>query len=308
MASYVHGKTALAAEAQVQHLDTNMAALNTLVDRIQEHNDTMHVSQEQSFTVLATKVKESYINIGGAFTDSFDRVQGLCSDASKNISQLGESLPHLDEDSHIRKQLAGLRERVGQDKLEEYIHTGETPTRREYRYPTLMPRTSDRATLIEHMRKGHAEDWFSLSLEPRSPSKTLIFTDNDGVPAQWKEHSNVVRRGIVNSAANLRELDINKMNKVSREDIMISEKVVTISNELAPLPSLKRQAITNASEESKAPSKKRRPNSTAVVSNLLKDGSVILADKEKPTMPNLSASVGHGAVSSLGRRLRSRNN
>ena len=309
MTSSVHDETARIKEEQVQHLDIELCALDTLVDCIQEQNNTAHSTQERSFSALVSTVHQSYANIGGAFTASFGRVEDLGNDVAEQTDGLCQNLPHLDKDAHIRRQLVELRQRVEHDEFKEYIQTGQTPTRRQYSYPTAAPRTSDRATLMERMRTGCAENEPSSSSRAGSPSKALPFADNNSFFRQQIENGDVVKPGTAKSARSLRTLDINTMmntttesNITSMKDIALSEKEDTRRNALA---SLKRPAITSASAESKIPSKKRGTRSTMVASNSLVASSEMLVDRENLTMPDPSASVGLGSMFSLGRTLRS---
>ncbi|KAI5927952.1 P-loop containing nucleoside triphosphate hydrolase protein [Camillea tinctor] len=279
--SSVHDETTRIVKEQVQHLHTEMRALDTIIDSIQEQNNTAHAARERTFSALVSMVQDSYANVGSAFTASFDRVKGLGNDVAEQANGLCENLPQLDKDAHICRQLAELRQRVEHDKLEEYVHTGQTPTHREYSYPTAVPQTSDSDSFMERMRTQRAED------------------------EQQTENSSVMS-GTANSATSLRELNTNTIrnatmesNVTSMKNIVLPEKGGASSNVLAPFPSLKRPSVISASAASKIPSKKRRPHSNMVADN------AILADKENQTMPDLSASVGHGAVFPSERRLRS---
>lgn len=180
-----------------------------------------------------------------------------------------------------------MRQRAEHDKLEDYSHTEQTPPRREYSYPTAVPRTSDLDTVMELMRTGRAGDEPSSSSRLRSPRNTLICADNYGVFRQEMEKGSVAKPG------SLRELDINRMNSTttvsnitSMKDIALSGKDGTSSNALAPLPLLKRPAVISVSAESKVSPEKRRLRSTIVAS------IAVVADSENLIMPNLSASVG----------------
>ncbi|KAI1771878.1 P-loop containing nucleoside triphosphate hydrolase protein [Hypoxylon cercidicola] len=304
--SSVHDETIRIVKEQVQHLHTDMRAFDTIIDSIQEQNNTAHAARERTFSVLASTVQDSYANVGSTFTASFDRVKDLGNDVSEQTDGLRENLPQLGKDVHICRQLAELRQRVEHDKLEEYVHTGQTPTRREYSYPTAVPQTNGSDSFMERMRTQRAEDESSSHSRPKSPSKTLLFADNYGASRQQTEDSSTVMLGMANSATILRELDINTIRNVTTEssvdsmkDMVLPEKGSAGSDALAPFPSLKRPGVISASAASKIPSKKRRPRGTIVANN------AILADRESRTMPDLSASVGHGAVFPSKRRLRS---
>jgi kinesin family protein 11 len=306
--SSVHDETARIVQEQVQQLDTEIRALDTIVDRIQEQNNTEHAARERSFSALASMVQDSYANIGGSFTASFDRFEGVGTYVAEQTDGLRKNLLHLDKNGRIRTELAELRQRVEHDKLEEYLHTGQTPTRREYSYPTAVPRTSDRYQPMEPMRTGPAGDEPSSPSRHRSPSKTLVLAGNSGVSRKQMGSGSVVGLGTANGAASLRELDVNVMNKRTTEskihDMELSGEDGASSKALARLPLLKRPAVTSASAESKVPSKKRALRSTMAASNSLTASSAMLVDRENLTVPNLSASVGHGEVYSLGGRLR----
>jgi len=119
---------------QVEHLDTEMQALDGIVDRIQEQNNSAHEAREKAFRALATTAQASYKNIEGTFAASFDRVESLKSDMFETTNALQDTLPTLDMDAPVRKPLMELRERMESDKLEEYVPTGNTPIRKEYSY------------------------------------------------------------------------------------------------------------------------------------------------------------------------------
>jgi kinesin family protein 11 len=277
---------------QVEHLDTEMQALDGIVDRIQEQNNAAHESRERSFKALATTAQASYHNIEGTFAASFDRVEALKSDVFETTNALQETLPTLDVDAPVRKPLMELRERLESDKLEEYVPTGHTPARKEYQYSRTVSRTADRGLLIDRLRNG----FVATEDLPKSPSKTRVFSDDTDILTAS------TRPGTSSSSfsnSSLRELDVNAMSGLTLPSIDVLS-IPSLKASATVLPSLKRPNPISASSDSRGPSKKRGGlRSTMAVGGFL--------ERENVTMPNLSASVGMGSTHPVtGRRLRSR--
>ncbi|RDL30489.1 uncharacterized protein BP5553_10367 [Venustampulla echinocandica] len=244
----IQDETTRITREQVQHLDTEMRTLDNIVDCIQKQNN------------IALTLPGS----GPSPSSSPQSITRLGNDVAEQTDGLRENLPRLNEDAHIPRQLAELRQRVES----EYIHTRQTPTCKKYSYPTAVPQTSGRATLMEPMHTGRARDEPSSSSRPRSS-------------------------GMANSSTSLRELDINTVDNFAiMKGVTLLEKDITSSNALVPLSSLKWPARISALAESNIPPKKRRLRSTVEVSNSLTASSTILGDRERLTIPNISASVG----------------
>ncbi|KAJ4286971.1 Kinesin- motor protein [Kalmusia sp. IMI 367209] len=177
-------ETARIEEEQVQHLGTEIGVLDTIVNRIQEQNDTEQTAREESFSALASTAHNSWGNISKSMSASSGRFRGLGKNVAEQTDELRESLHRLDKDADICTQLAALRLH---DKPEEhiptgqtpdaqgvqllnsgaaiehiefgqYIHTGQMPTRGEYSDPIAVPQTSDRDEFMERTRAGPAGD------------------------------------------------------------------------------------------------------------------------------------------------------
>lgn len=278
----VHDSTTKIVEEQVQHLDTELRALDDIVEKIQEQNNTHHQRHVESLQGLATDVRSSYDSMGSHFTESFSRVTELDTDVTSCCSALRDTLPAFDEEGIVRLHLRELRQSVEGRSLDDYAATGQTPQRKTYAYSSKLPRTMDREALLTRMRNGEeipeeAEDDIvsdrevfcsSISSDaaivppPRSPTKAMVFTDavNTDIAAGF------VRPAIVpipSCNSSLRELDINTIASQSNSLLLQPDSQTTsiLKDNIAldlSLPALKRQNTTGSlSELSKLPMKKR---------------------------------------------------
>jgi hypothetical protein len=296
---------------QVQHLDTEMCTLDTVFGHIQEQNNTVHTTRERSLSTLASTVQDSYGNLSGTFTASFARLGAFNNDIVQQTNRMHEQVLYLNRQAPIRSQLAELSGRVEYDKLDEYMHTGQTPTRREYSYAIAVPRTNNRDIPTDCMQpSGPGAEPTPCSKPTNIPSKALVFSDNSCNTGPESERAGSVMPGTAAHPASLRERDVNTLRNAKTQssvaglqDIALSEKNSIKDGALAP-SSLKRLASTSE-EESRGSSKKARRHNTTVATGLLTADSATLADRENLSMPKLSAKAGLSAVSSLGRRLRS---
>jgi kinesin family protein 11 len=169
----VHESTVKTVEAQMAHLDTELQALDDIVSRIREQNNTHHAAHTASLTSLSSTVAVSYSSIGDHLSSSFDRVQSLELDMTAQAGTLKETLPSLAADADIRAPLHELRETVSNQNLIEYNPTGETPQRVSYNIPSNLPRTEAHENLLSRLRDRPS----STDAATRSPSKQPIFND-----------------------------------------------------------------------------------------------------------------------------------
>jgi kinesin family protein 11 len=245
------------------------------------------------------------VSIGDTFSTSFDRVESLDTDMSEATTALQETLPSLAADAHIRRPLSDLREQIEADKLDEYAATGLTPARKQYAYPTTLPRTDGREELLDRLRNGTRSEQDSQAprMGSKSPSKGLVFADlPSGEPGMLNSRPGTASS--TSTTVSLREIDPNTLTNTAPSIDFVA--ALPGETEKLHLPPMKRFNTTNSSL-SKGPLAKKRGvigvRRTVAGNALLAER---LADRENVTMPNLSASVGAGAVHpGTGRRLRS---
>lgn len=320
----VHDSTTKIVEEQVQHLDTELRALDDIVEKIQEQNNTHHQRHVESLQGLATDVRSSYDSMGSHFTESFSRVTELDADMTSRCSALRDTLPAFDEEGILRLQLRELRQSVEGRSLDDYAATGQTPQRKSYAYSSKLPRTMDREALLTRLRNGEEipeeaeeedapsdREVFCSSISsdaaivppPRSPTKALVFTDAvDSDIAAGLVRPTVVALPSFNSS--LRELDINTIASQSNSLLLPPDSQTTsiLKDNIAldlSLPALKRQNTTGSiSDLSKLPMKKRGNAARMTVAAVQQDRENLGAG-----MSLLSKSVGPGNENPvLGRR------
>lgn len=302
----VHDSTTRVVSDQVQHLDTQLLALNDIVARVRQQNNEHHEDHVNSLSALASTVQTSYTNIGEHFTDSYSRIQTLGSDMSSHTNRLRNALPLLSAESSIRQPLRTLRDEISAQALQEYAVTGQTPQRTSYEHPHALPRTENHERLLAKMRGQNQASpvrQSSPSKLQRSPNKGLVYTDlptpdesEEPFSDPPKPSSSLSRPTSSNSttstsAGGLRELDINTIATHPPS----SDVASGTERDASGMPPLKRLNTTGSGVESKLPKKRNARMTVAAVRD----------ERENVTLGTLSASVGPGAGHPGGRVLRS---
>ncbi|TKA57290.1 hypothetical protein B0A49_11673, partial [Cryomyces minteri] len=176
----IHDETVSIVDAQMAHMDTQLVALDEIVSRVREQNNTHHTTHTNSLSHLAANMHESYTSISAHFLTSNDRVRTLDSDMRRCTENLQATLTSLSADGGIRAPLRDLREIIASTDITEYTATGETPLKAVYTYPTALPRTDDHGRILSRLRgeeitRSPAKGRSSPS--KASPSKAMVFTD-----------------------------------------------------------------------------------------------------------------------------------
>jgi len=228
----VHDSTTRVVAEQMEHLDTQLQALDDIVVRVKQQNNEHHEAHVKSLANLASTVQTSYSNISDHFTSSFTRIKNLGSEMEQRATAIQQTLPILSEDSAIQQPLRDLREDMENQILQDYTITGQTPQRISYNYPHVLPRTEAHDYLLAKMRSQQQSSSVrqsSPSKLQRSPNKGLIFTDLPTSEESAEELTGVSMKSssrptsansAVGSTASfgLRELDINTVPNPSSSD------------------------------------------------------------------------------------------
>lgn len=170
-AKSVHAETARLVDERAEDLDAQMEALDDFVGRARSENASHHETHSQSVQALSNTVEQSFGNISAHFKATFDRVKNLGEDMELDAADMQDGLGPLD--MHVCQPLANLREAVTSTSLHEYQPTGETPQKTLYTYPTKLPRTKPRGTLMSRINEasplrdddGHDDDDDGTELE-----------------------------------------------------------------------------------------------------------------------------------------------
>ncbi|CAI4218514.1 unnamed protein product [Parascedosporium putredinis] len=145
----VHAETVRIVDAQISDLGIQMQALDDFVNRARSENAQHHEMQTEAVRSVATTVEQSYESIGAHFKANLERVEEIGTEMESETKLVAEALEPLEEE--VCQPLAELREEIGGAVLREYVPTGDTPSRVQYRYPTELPRTDSHETLLAKM-------------------------------------------------------------------------------------------------------------------------------------------------------------
>ncbi|CAL8576664.1 Kinesin-related motor protein, variant 2 [Xanthoria parietina] len=171
----VHEETIRIVDAQMQDIATQMQALDDFVTRARSQNERHHSTHVSSLRSLASTVNDSYSSIGDHFTSSYDRVRDVGNDISDRSKILQDNLSPLSET--VQRPLSSLRSTIINNLFKEYIPTGETPQKTQYRFPTTLPRTEPHDRLLTKIFPASHQSSSTSLIPPPSPSKSIVYTD-----------------------------------------------------------------------------------------------------------------------------------
>lgn len=198
----VHGETVNIVKAQVQAMTTQMAALDEFVVRAKQQNNTHHDQQISSFEAMTNQLKSS-----------LESVQNRLGHNSTETFNIGIKA-HLDElsstfadvEDKVRVPLQHLQETLLATNFAAYVPTGQTPQKRDWSYPTELPRTLPSTTPKSSPQKASPKKSSprkrAQSQSPRKPSpKKLMIAVRPDSPLTMPVS--------VPMPTQLRELDVN---------------------------------------------------------------------------------------------------
>lgn len=252
----VHEETIRIVDAQMKDMATQMQALDDFVTRARSQNERHHSTHVSSLRSLALTVNDSYSSIGDHFSSSYDRVRDVGNDISVQSKALEDALPPLAET--VQQPLSSLRSTITNAPLKEYVPTGETPQKINYRFPTTLPRTEPHDKVLTKLFPAKDNNSTTASLiPPPSPCKSIVYTDtpttSTGSPTKTPTPSKATTMA---SGIGLREIDMNITNNTSarHSDPSLLGKPAAdhaFNTSMGP-PPLKRQATV---ENSRLPQK-----------------------------------------------------
>ncbi len=275
-----------------------MAALDEFVTRAREKNGRHHHLQHESLKDLSTNVRQTFANMDDTLQATSARMHNHNAACKINIDTLQDSILPLSKS--IQSPLVELQGSLDSNPLIDYVSTGETPQKKDWKYPTNLPRTESHDTLLAQIkgltdskpvvaRSGRKfasprkltspRKGFSSPSKLPSPSKTKIFHDDSAATAvQVAPHAGKANEPTEEIKGKLKEVDMNVLAQASSADDVhghpLTSFAKSLNNAQQQPPPLKRHATA----ESRLP-RKGRENSV------------------------LSQSIGPG--SGIGRRLRS---
>ncbi|EMC94377.1 hypothetical protein BAUCODRAFT_35587 [Baudoinia panamericana UAMH 10762] len=172
----VHDETVRIVEGQMQQMDHQLTALDEIVTRVRTQNEEGHAAHARTLERLAADVQESYHSVGQHFETSYKRVRAVGADMSERATELSHTANKtLAAEGGVRQALSHLRSDVEAAEMMEYTVTGETPAKREYTYPTVLPRTETHESILNRLRgvSSPPDEVERVNQRPSSPVKTL---------------------------------------------------------------------------------------------------------------------------------------
>ncbi|KAI4256564.1 MAG: hypothetical protein L6R42_006144, partial [Xanthoria sp. 1 TBL-2021] len=254
----VQEETIRIVDAQMKDMATQMQALDDFVTRARSQNELHHSTHVSSLQSLASTVNESYSSIGDHFTSSYDRVRDIGNDISERSKALQDALPPLTET--VQQPLSSLRSTIINAPLKEYVPTGETPQKTQYRFPNTLPRTEPHDKLLTKIFPASHNNSTTSLIPPSSPSKSIVYTDPDNTSTDHPVAATSTPSKPTTTTTGLRELDMNVTNNTRHSDPALANNNHSKPTVDAPFnntsmgpPPLKRQATMEGN--SKLPTK-----------------------------------------------------
>ncbi|OAL33580.1 hypothetical protein AYO20_07087 [Fonsecaea nubica] len=332
----VHEETVKIVDAQLTQMSTQMGALDEFVTRARLQNDSHHTERLQCLNKAVSRAQDGLSSLEKESEQRREIFNHFAQEQETHRGELEKLVGSLEAET--RRPLQNIKAELSEATLIEYIPTGETPQKREWNYPTSLPRTENHEAIIARLRglpdpplivktptstktpgpsprkqasprKGPA----SPSKLP-SPSKTKVFTDVQNPTIQASSITSLPQtQGAASGVpptepkCGLKEVDINVIN--SNRATVSSSTSMTLSNiDEKPVLLDFSKSVGSGSQQ---PPLKRHATTNAVVESRLptvKPGRVT-----RSTMAGLTG-IGMGGVENLsqsigpmggGRRLRS---
>ena len=147
-----------------------MAALDEFVTRARSQNDRHHTNHVESLRGLSNNVNETLTNFEQSLDSTSTTLSNLGRETSTSASSLVWSLEPFT--ASVRRPLTEIQSNLQSAPLAEYAHTGETPQKKDWTYPTTLPRTEDHESMIARLRGLPDPKQQSTTRTPgRSPRK-----------------------------------------------------------------------------------------------------------------------------------------
>ena len=185
-----------------------------------------------------------------------------------DIETLENGLPSFSQS--IQTPLLELEASCASKPLVEYVATGNTPQRRDWSYPTCLPRTGSHDSLLAKLR-GLPETRPAAASSPRkiaspkkmlsprkgfsspsklpSPTKTRVFLDEAATVPQVVPQSQSSNDPAEEAKGGLREMDMNVLVQPSSTDEMHGHPPTSFSKSVSMMmqqPPLKRHATADS--------------------------------------------------------------
>ncbi|KAA8645377.1 putative kinesin family protein (BimC) [Aspergillus tanneri] len=178
-------RTKMQNDWEVNNMGKQMEALDDFVAKARSQNGHYRDAHISSLERMASDVQTSYSSMHTQFSSFENRLNKLQEDATQQKNCLEESAIPLSED--VRMPLETLRKNILNRPLKDYVPTGVTPQKRQYKYPFVLPRTETHDSLKSRMRNSKdltllpfsGEEQLSPVKPPRTSSKGFVYNDTE---------------------------------------------------------------------------------------------------------------------------------
>ena len=147
-----------------------MAALVEFVTRARSQSDRHQTNHVESLHGLSSNVHQTLASLGQSLDSTSTTLSCLGTEMSTKTSDLQASLKPFAES--IRQPLTELQSNLQAAPLAEYVHTGETPQKRDWTYPTTLPRTEDHESMVARLRGLPDPKQQALTNAARTPGRS----------------------------------------------------------------------------------------------------------------------------------------
>jgi kinesin family member 11 len=286
-------------DAQVDQVGAQMAALDEFVTRARSQNEGHHSTRTDKLDDALSGAQKRLTELKQHTTQSATATQQLAQQREQDRVALEQLTGSLERD--IRQPLQDLSTELEKDGLVEYVSTGQTPRKRDWSYPSHLPRTDDHGVIIARAR-GLLEPTVVASTTPStlrtpgrsprkqgsprkaplspskqpSPSKTKVFADVESTQSAAPTTLSITTTIPLNDAkSSLKEIDINVLANSARPPLASSSSfsgddksvLLDFSKSVgsgSQQPPLKRHATANAVVDSKLPATRSRAGRSTV--------------------------------------------
>ena len=241
----VHGEAVKIVDAQIAEMTVQMSALDEFVTRARTQNEQSHRDNLEGMQQYQAEVAQLETEVARQMELRNNDLETFQTDASADAKEVAETADNFT--TEVQEALQTVRENVQDTPMQDYQPTGQTPQKREWSYPTDLPATASRSTIIARSRglpdpvesktPGRSPNKKSARkspAKPRSPTKGKVYTDGDLTKALLLEN--------MTEPIGLKEIDMNVVAGSESQTISFGSKSIGPGGH----PPLKRPKITRS--------------------------------------------------------------
>ncbi|KAJ9664419.1 Kinesin- motor protein [Neophaeococcomyces mojaviensis] len=213
----VHKETVKIVEAQVAAMATQMAALDEFVARARRQNDNHHTEHISSLEEMCSRVRKSFECVQTRLASSPTEIFNTSIKAQLEV--VASTL--VDIQDKAREPLYQLQEELADQEMADYIPTGQTPQKRDWQYPTDLPRTIPLPDSTTPKTNPPTTSSFSRTpgksprkhASPRkTPKKHIVRADTPPTSIPIETQPALKTDAPVKPSASLKDLDVNVLS------------------------------------------------------------------------------------------------